>query len=104
MRAWVRARLQVACGAVRGDRVGTARQASVGDRDCRVREVNVADGSRHTTLALAIREATHAVVLAKLPLNRCACNLEVTPKITNVGKGVSIFTVYLQAILLLIWQ
>ena len=68
----------------------------------RVREVNAGEGSRHTTLALAITEATHAVVAAKLPLNRFTCNLEVTPNIANTGYGVSMFTVYLHTFLFLV--
>ena len=68
----------------------------------RVREVNAGEGSRHTTLALAITEATHAVVLAKLPLNRVPCNLEVTPNIVNAGYGVSMFTIYLHTFLFLV--
>ena len=83
---------------------GSTAQASVrGVRmSARVREVNAGEGSRHTTLALAITEANHAVVLAKLLLNRFTCKLEVIPNIANAGYGGSMFTVYLHTVLFLV--
>ena len=91
------------CEAESGGHGGTAQASVRGVRmRARVREVNAGEGSRHTTLALAITEATHAVVLAKLPLNWFTCNLEVTPNIANTSYGVSMFTVYLHTFLFLV--